>query len=55
MLLIRLDLETKKISVAGRKIVVASLPELLKMKTQSGRPQDLVDVQNIKDKLNGKT
>lgn len=48
------DLEVEKISVGGRKIAVASLKELLKMKTESGRPQDLIDVKNIKEKLNEK-
>lgn len=44
-------LNVEKISVAGRKIVVATLKELIKMKTASGRPQDLVDIQNLKAKL----
>jgi hypothetical protein len=48
------DLDTEKISVGGRKIVVASLKELLKMKIEAGRPQDLVDAGNIKEKLNEK-
>lgn len=42
------------ISVAGRKVSVASLSELLKMKSETGRPQDLIDVQLIQEKLNGK-
>ena len=45
-------LETTEISVAGRKIPVATLQELLKMKIAAGRPQDLVDVESIKKKLN---
>ena len=48
------ELEVEKISVGGRKISVATLQELLKMKTEAGRPQDLIDVQNIIGKLNGK-
>lgn len=48
------DLQTEKISVGGRKIVVASLEDLLKMKMAAGRPQDLVDIQNIKERLNEK-
>lgn len=48
------DIESVKISVGGRKIVVASLEALLQMKAESGRPQDLVDIQNIKERLNGK-
>jgi hypothetical protein len=43
-----------KMSVGGRKIPVATLDELLDMKTESGRPQDLIDIENIKEKLNGK-
>lgn len=48
------DLETVKISVSGRKINVATLEELLRMKTISGRPQDLIDIENIKARLDEK-
>lgn len=48
------EMEIEKISVAGRKIPVASLKELLKMKQEALRPQDLVDIENIKAKLNEK-
>lgn len=48
------DLPTEKISVAGRKLKVLSLEGLLKMKKEAGRPQDLVDVENIRIKLNEK-
>lgn len=48
------NMDIEKISVAGRKIPVASLKELLEMKTESGRPQDLLDIENIKAKLNEK-
>lgn len=48
------DLKVEKISVGGRKISVASLKDILKMKEEAGRPQDLVDIKNIKEKLNGK-
>lgn len=48
------DLETEKVSVGGRKITVASLKDLLKMKTAAGRPQDLVDIKNIQEKLREK-
>lgn len=48
------DLATMKISVAGKKISVVTLNELLKMKQEAGRPQDLVDIKNIRDKLNEK-
>lgn len=47
-------LKTEIISVSGRKIVVANLKELLQMKIEAGRPQDLVDVENIKKKLKEK-
>jgi hypothetical protein len=48
------DLNVEKISVGGRKISVASLEDLLEMKTEAGRPQDLIDIKNIKEKLNEK-
>lgn len=48
------DLKIERIAVAKRKIAVASLKELLKMKLESGRPQDLIDVKNIKEKLDEK-
>lgn len=48
------EIEVEKVSVAKRKIAVANLKELLKMKTESGRPQDLIDIKNIKEKLNEK-
>ncbi len=47
-------MDTEKISVAGRKIKVVSLNELLAMKIKSGRDQDLIDIQNIKKKLDEK-
>lgn len=48
------DLDVEKITVGRRKIAVASLKDLLKMKEAAGRPQDLVDIQNIKEKLHEK-
>lgn len=48
------NLQTEKISVAGRKISVATLNEILKMKQAAGRPQDLIDVENILAKLKEK-
>lgn len=48
------DLKTEKISVGGRKISVVSLRQLLQMKIETGRPQDLIDIENIKAKLNEK-
>lgn len=48
------DMDIVKISVGGRKIPVASLRELLKMKIEAGRPQDMIDIKNIEIKLNEK-
>jgi len=48
------NLEIVKISIGGKKIPVATLQELLKMKTESGRPQDLIDIKSIRAKLNEK-
>jgi adenine deaminase len=47
-------METQKISVGGRKLVVATLQELMEMKKEAGRPQDLIDIKNIQEKLNEK-
>lgn len=47
-------LEIERISVEGRKITVVSLKELLKLKIESGRPQDLIDIENIRKKINEK-
>ena len=43
-----------RISVGGRKISVASLPQLLKLKKISARPQDLIDIENIQKKIDEK-
>lgn len=48
----RRKLEVKNVSVGGKKVCVASLKELLKMKKAAARPQDLVDIQNIEAKIN---
>jgi hypothetical protein len=48
------DLKTTTISVGTRKLSVATLEELIRMKTVSGRPQDLVDIENIRKKIHGK-
>ncbi|MGE3757159.1 MAG: nucleotidyl transferase AbiEii/AbiGii toxin family protein [Pseudobdellovibrionaceae bacterium] len=48
------DLKCEKISVGGKKINVASLQEILKMKIEAGRDQDLVDIKNIREKINEK-
>lgn len=49
------DIDIEYISFSGRKIPVASLKTLLKLKQEAGRPQDLVDIENIKRKLSEKT
>lgn len=46
------DLDTVKIKVGNKKISVVSLTELLRMKREAGRPQDLLDVKNIEALLN---
>lgn len=48
------DLEVEKISVGNRKINVVTLLELKQLKIESGRPQDLIDVKNIEEKLREK-
>lgn len=48
------NLEIEKISIRGKKIFVVSLNQLLEMKLKSARPQDLVDIENIRIKLNEK-
>jgi len=48
------DIKIKRISVAGRKIAVASLEDLLKMKLAAGRSQDIADVDRIRGKINEK-
>lgn len=49
------DVDTVFISAGQRKIPVISLLELKKMKIKSGRPQDVVDVQRIDEKLKNET
>lgn len=48
------DLDVERMSVGGRKISVVSLDELIKMKTEAGRPQDLIDLSKLKEKRNEK-
>lgn len=48
------EINTLKISVGGRKINVATLESLIEMKTESGRPQDIIDIKNLREKLNEK-
>lgn len=48
------DVTIEKVSVGGRKARVICLKDLMKMKIASGRPQDLVDVESIRIKLNEK-
>ena len=44
----------EKITVGGLKIPVISLADLLKMKQKSGRPQDLLDVEMIQQRMKEK-
>jgi len=46
--------KTDTVSVGGRKIKVASLKDLLRLKKLAGRPQDLLDAKKIHEKLRGK-
>lgn len=48
-------INTKKVSLAGKKVTVASLKDLIKMKKLSGRPQDLLDIENMEKILNEKS
>jgi predicted nucleotidyltransferase len=48
------NFDIEKISVGGLKIPVVSLPDLRKLKKRAGRPQDLVDIENIDKKLKEK-
>ena len=51
----RRKMKVQKVLVGGRLISVISLEDLLKMKIAAGRPQDLVDVQTIRAKMNAKS
>ena len=44
-------IKTDLISVAGYKIKVASIPDLIRMKSKTGRPQDAEDVKMLKELL----
>ena len=48
------DIQIDQIKVAGRRLPVASLKSLLKLKEEAGRPQDKLDIEMIKEKLNEK-
>lgn len=48
------DIQIDQIKVAGRRLPVASLKSLLKLKEEAGRPQDKIDIEMIKEKLNEK-
>lgn len=43
-------LNVEKIEIYGTKISLISKDDLIKMKLQSGRPQDLIDVEQLKKK-----
>lgn len=44
-------IKTNLISVTGYKIKVASIPDLIRMKSKTGRPQDAEDVKMLKELL----
>lgn len=48
------ELILEKVPVSGRKLPVASLQTLLKMKEESNRPQDRLDIARILEKINEK-
>lgn len=48
------EIKVEKISVGGKKIKVICLADLLNMKQESGRPQDLIDIKSIKDLIGKK-
>jgi hypothetical protein len=48
------EVEIETISVGGYKIPVATLKSLIELKEESARPQDLIDIKNIKEYLNAK-
>jgi hypothetical protein len=45
------DLKTVTKTIASRKVRVAVIPELIRMKTGTGRPQDEVDIKALKELL----
>lgn len=45
------EIEIEPIAFSGLKIPVISLESLIEMKRQAGRPQDLLDIENIKRSL----
>jgi hypothetical protein len=47
----RKKMKVKKIAAFGTTIKVATIPELIKMKGQSARPQDLSDIEALKKLL----
>ncbi len=48
------NMTVQKITIKQRKIAVVSLEDLLQMKVKAGRPQDLIDINNIKKMLHEK-
>lgn len=45
------ELDVQKIKWHGKTVKVASLRTLLKMKLAAGRPQDMIDVEKIREKI----
>ncbi len=41
-------LKTKRVRVSGRSVTIVAVADLIRMKTKSGRPQDLEDVRALR-------
>lgn len=48
------DIKSQQIKALNRKIKVATLESLLKLKSNAGRPQDLLDIQKIEELIKQK-
>ena len=46
------EFHVETMSVAGHKVNVIGVEDLIFLKKQSGRPQDLVDIENLEGLLN---
>lgn len=48
------EIDIELIKVAGRRIPTANLKSLLKLKMKANRPQDQIDIKNIKELIDAK-
>lgn len=48
------NIKAKKISVGNLRVSVVSLKDLVRMKKNSGRPQDLLDLEKMRGLSEGK-